>query len=245
MAKITKGAYFFYGTLIILLFPMIFGCTRKEKAPEAKAVNIEQERIVLSVDKAVDKNPKKIVVANVNGVNISMAALIREMNRISASYMRRDGSISPETDKKIKDDAMNSLIFRELAVLEATRQGLSVDHAKINEIIGQIKANMESPEAFKKYLDSRGVSEAELRQEIERSHLFEMITGKEVYAAITVDEKALREKYEQEKKLFVSPGNPTVSRDFYEVKGFLERMAKAEQGAKRMKQWEKSCGIKL
>lgn len=239
MVKITGRRYCLLSIAVILLFPLIFGCTRKDKAPDAKAGNIEQERIVLSVDKAADKDPKRIVVANVNGVNISMAALVREMNRISPYYMSREGRISPETDRKIRDDAMNSLIFRELAVREAARQKLSVDRARINEIIKQIKAGLDSPEAYRKYLESRGVSEAELRQEIERSHLFEMITGKEVYAAITVDEKMLKEKYEQEKSLFASPGDSSRGRSFGEVKRLLERMVKAEQGADRMRQWEK------
>ena len=92
------------------------------------------------VDKQVSPLPplaaspadKKIVVAKVNGVELSRYELVQMMNLISANT---PSASSPESREKIEKIALDQLVLRELALQDAARQGLHVEPREIDGVI--------------------------------------------------------------------------------------------------------------
>lgn len=241
----------YYKSVIVLLITAIFfagsSCSKgsaSRKPPvvgEKKAaaqLTPEQRRQVEEMKKGV-REAKTLVIARVNGADISMYSLVREMNLVAPKYIGPGQRTTPEMDERIKKEALDRLIFDELAVQEARKQGITVRPEAIDGIISKVRENHGSESAFREYLEMRGLSEDELRSTIERGHLFEMITAREIYGGIKVDEKALRERYGKEKGNLMTKGNPPKQPTFEEAKGLIEQKIIAEEGARKMAAWEK------
>jgi peptidyl-prolyl cis-trans isomerase C len=172
-----------------------------QKAAEAKMV--EEER------KAVEE-AKNIVIARVNGADINMFMLVRTMNRVAAKYVKKDEATTPEMTKKIQQEALDRLIFEELAVQEAIKQGINPTPEAIEKVVAQVKENAGSEQAYKEYLDKAFLTEETLKKLIERSQRFELISARELYGKVKVDEKLIKDEYEKEKGKFVLPDNFVV-----------------------------------
>jgi len=140
------------------------------------------------------------------------------MNRLSPKYTEPDKAPSPETTERIKKEALERLIFEELAVQAAIKAGIDPAPAAIDKVLSQIKENLGSEQAYRVYLDANGLTEDSLKELIVRSQRYELITAREVYGKVTVDEKLLRDEYEKEKDRFILPENFIVE-DVYFLPG--------------------------
>ncbi|MBI4685643.1 MAG: peptidyl-prolyl cis-trans isomerase [Nitrospirae bacterium] len=147
---------------------------------------------------------KKIVVAKVNGANITMAIVVMLMNRI-ASNRQLTPSMPPEEVAKINKEALSKLILQELAYQKAKAEGLKVETKNIDEAISNFKANAGAEEEYKKFLEAQQVTEEELRAQIERSLLLQRIFAKEVYGKVVVPEAEVRKEYEKLKDRYIKP----------------------------------------
>lgn len=148
---------------------------------------------------------KKVVVARVNGEAIRMNTLIDSINQIAPKYVSSPKEITPEIDQKVRKEAIDILIFRELALQEAVKRGMKVQPERVSDTLNQLRANAGSEEVFKKRLEMEGKTEDSLRKEIERNVLFDMIAEKEILSRVRVDEKRLREVYEKNRNKYRSP----------------------------------------
>lgn len=109
--------------------------------------------------------------ARVNGVEISVFRL----ERYFEDYLRERGRNlatlrSPAAYKRLKRDALDRLIVRELLVQEATRRGLAVADHEVAAAHARLASGYKTPQAFRRRLDEAGFSEAAfddyLRQEL-------------------------------------------------------------------------------
>lgn len=230
---------------LTIAFAMVFtcsSCTKKEEAPKGPAIKEspkmtpEQLKRAEEIKKGVEAS-KAVVAARVNGRDITMFSLVREMNTVAQKIIPTGQSGTPELTAKVKKEALNNLIFRELALQEAMRQGMKVKSETIEDVISKVKAQAGSEEGYKKYLQDRNLDENGLRKTIERSHLLEMITAREIFDKIKVDDKVLRNTYEKDKASFMTKDNPSRQMSFEEAKGFIEGRIKSEIGEKRLAQW--------
>jgi hypothetical protein len=238
-----KTNFIMAGALMALA--MVFtstSCSKKEDASKNLTLKEEQK---LTPEQAIQqekikkgiKESQNIVIATVNGAALTMFDLVREMNAIAPKYVAAGQPTTPEITAKVKKEALNNLIFKELAVQEAIKEGMKVKPEAVEDVINKVRAQAGSEEAYKKYLEERNLSEEALKKTIERSHILEMITAREVFDKIEVDEKTLRHAYEKEKASFMTKENPPRQMSFEEAKGFIERRIKAEEGAKRIGEW--------
>lgn len=172
--------------------------TEEQKAEEAKRIAAEKK----SAEEA-----KKIIVARVNGAEINMFMLVRAMNRVAPKYVKEGEAVSQDVTDKIRKEALDRLIFEELAIQEAGKQGINPAAEEIDKVVEQVKENVGSEEAYQEYLNKSFLTEDTLRKLIERSQQFELITAKEIYGKVTVDEKLVQEEFEKEKAKFVLPDN--------------------------------------
>lgn len=147
---------------------------------------------------------RKEVVARVNGIDITMYDLVGMMNRVSQAYYKYVKEPTEEITSEIKQRAIDRLIFEELAVKEAVRQGIKPPPEKMEQVIQQLKESYGSEEGYQGYLDDLGITEEQLKDRIVRSQLLESITGREVYQKPTTKEDVVKQtykKYKEEGKL--------------------------------------------
>ena len=178
-------------------------CSR-EKSAEKAAMSPEQSKMLEDYKKSVEES-KKVVVVKVNGVNIALKDLIDMMNQIAPRYIKDAGQRSPEADAKVKKEALDTLVFRELAFQEAIKQGMKVKPEDVDAAMKKLKTELGSESAYKDYLEKSGFTEALLRQQVERDQLIEMMTNKEILLKAKVDEKLVRDTYRKKKGNFVAP----------------------------------------
>lgn len=179
----------------------------KDKAEKKDAVGKPpgHEKMVDRYQKDIQES-KEVVVATVNGAGIRMSELITKMNDIAPAFARTPQQLTPEIDQKVKQEALSVLIFRELAIQEAVRQGMKVGPEVVDQDLSAVKANMGSEDEFRKYLDMTGSDEGSLRKSLERNRLFDMIVEKEIFGKIKGDEnndqaaEKRRQEWEQELK---------------------------------------------
>lgn len=218
--------------LIATLSVSVSSCSKEQAAQQqpAPAQTALPEETKKDVQAA-----RETEAARVNGVEITMYELVREMNRIAPKH-RSDKNASAEPTRVIRKEALNRLIFKELAVQEAVKQGITVSPETIDQVIELMKKQMGDGE-YRKYLEESDITEAGLRNRIERSHLVEMITAKAVYAKVTVDDKDARADYEAHAKEYRDGGGRLLSYD--EAAPLIRRKLIAQKGADRMRAWEK------
>jgi len=224
---------------------MVFTCSSCTKKEDASKSVTQKEELKLTPEQANQKEKikkgikesKHIVIATVNGTELTMFDLLREMNAVAPKIIPHGQTGTPELTAKVKKEALNNLIFKELAVQEAIQEGMRVKPEAVEDVINKIKAQAGSEEAYKKYLEERNVNEDALKRTVERSRLLEMITAKEIFDKIKVDDKVLRNTYEKDKASFMTRDNPSRQMSFEEAKGFIENKIKSERGQKRIAEW--------
>jgi foldase protein PrsA len=189
------------------------GAEQRAVSKESPEEPEKAERAKKSVEEA-----KKIIVARVSGADINMFMLVRAMNRVAPRYLKKDEAATSEISRKIRKEALDWLIFEELAVQEAIKQGINPGPEEIEKVVSQVKANLGTEEAYKDYLYKSFLTEEALKKLIERSQRYELISAREVYGKVAVDEKVLRDEYEKVKEKFILPDNFLVE-DVYFLSG--------------------------
>jgi hypothetical protein len=130
---------------------------------------------------------KSTIVAKVNGAPVSGLDLVNEMNQVAPQYIKPGQARGPGLDKKIRQEALDRLIYRELAVQEAKRAGLKAPPEAVSEELGRIRKEWKTEESFRQFLAKSGITEEEIKIQVERNILVEMITEKEIFGKVTMD----------------------------------------------------------
>jgi len=238
----------FYSAVLAVLFIIAVSlsgtsCKKEQKAavPPTPPPTPEQQAKVEEMKKETRQSTeqaKTIIVAQVNGVDITMLDLINEMNTIAQREEARGRKEkNDKTMEQDKNEALDNLIFKELAIQEAIKQGIKVSPERVDNIIKLMKEQGGSKEAFQKYLDEHQITEADLRKRIERSQLFEMITGEEVYQKVKLDDKDIRAYYDKHKSELKDNSGKRLT--YEESANFIRRKLISEKGAVLKKEWAK------
>lgn len=186
---------------------LTFSCSKKEQATPAKNLSPDRNEIAEKMNRSAAQS-KSIVVADVNGDKITMSDLIREMNVVAPNFVRPGERPTPRMDEEVRAKALDVLIFGSLATQEAIKQGIKVKPESVDKVVKNLKDRAGSEKAYKAYLTSQGLTEAEFREMVTRDILFRKITEKEILKKVKYkepDEKQLKEIYAREKNSFVMP----------------------------------------
>jgi len=190
------------------------------KAEDTKTVEAQKAE----EEKMASEEAKNNIVARVNGADINMFMLVRAMNMVASKYIKEGEKVSPETTLKIRKEALDRLIFEELAVQEAIRQGINPTPGAIDKVVAQVRKNVGTEEAYQEYLEKVDLTEDTLKKLIERSQRYELITAREVYGNVKIDDKLLMDEYEKEKGKYILPDN-FVADDVFLLQGKDEATA--------------------
>ena len=144
------------------------------------------------------------IVAVVNDVPLKETQLQGVMNEmLPRTFYHR--TVTPEKIAEIRKKALDELIKRELYYQEAKRTGLRVERSEINEGLETIKKRFKSKKEYREALKQAGISEDDLRKDIERNLLIQKFYQKEVIDKSMVSDEYLKDYYEKNKKDFLRP----------------------------------------
>jgi peptidyl-prolyl cis-trans isomerase C len=145
------------------------------------------------------------VAARVNGTEISVFRLERYFEDFLKERGRNLGAIrNPTAYKRLKREAMEELIERELLYQEAQRRGLAVDAAAVEAARARVAAAYKTPEAFRRRLADAGFSDAAFADYLRRQLMAERALA-ELTPAADADEEEVREAYRQNRERFARP----------------------------------------
>ena len=132
--------------------------------------------------------------ASASNTDITMHELILEMNQIGPLFIKDPGQRTPEVDKKVRETAIDILVFRELAVQEAVRQGIKAKPSAVEEARKQLKQDLGSEDNYRNYLQKMALTEESLGRMLKRDILFNKITAKEIFQKAKANDKIAIEK---------------------------------------------------
>jgi peptidyl-prolyl cis-trans isomerase C len=129
-------------------------------------------------------DPKKAI-ATVNGRAIEAEKVysVYQMNRMM--LQQRGRSLNPTEDQMLKAQSLQVVIADELLYQAALAAGVKVAPAEVDAALKQWKSRVGSEENYKKFLESSGMTPADVRHELERNQVTEayqktLVTGKGV-----------------------------------------------------------------
>ncbi len=161
---------------------------------------------VNEVGQVTETEPRKIIVATVNGAPLYMDALIKMMNRLPVITVNG----APESLEEHRKRALDKIVLQELAYQQAKSHGVSIGTDKVDMAIHNLKENLGGEKEYADYLAQQKVTEADLRVQAERSMTIELMYAKEVLAKVTVPEEEVKQEYEKVKHLYITPEKASI-----------------------------------
>jgi parvulin-like peptidyl-prolyl isomerase len=192
------------GALLVAIVTLLAaGCQSgmrvTEKAPEQSPAPVQAGQADVG-------EAKHTVVAKVNGVDITLHALNSLTDRMAAIDRK---SPSPASAEEIRKKALDQLIFQELSLQEAVRQGMSVKETEIESAITVIVGH--NTEDLEKFLAKQNITAEEMRDVIRRRILLQRIYAREVAEKVSIiTDDDVRKEYERRKSEYLVPEKVVV-----------------------------------
>jgi peptidyl-prolyl cis-trans isomerase C len=181
---------------------------------------------------AAEKKPAAGNAAVVNGKAITQAEVERELAGM-LNELRNRGTVPEESQMDaLKKNLLEELISQELLAQEATKLGVKVDGALVNDRLKTLKSRFPSEEEFKNVLSRNNLSESELKSQMERGLLIHEVLSREVIQKVTISPQESKEYYDTHPEDFKQPEQVRASHILIR----LEPKAEADQKAKA--RWE-------
>lgn len=219
---------------IVLAGLAVISCNRDKTAQKGPAnLPPEHSKMIEAYKKSVQESIATVV-AKVNGADITARDLVSEMNAIAPQHIKPGQKRDPQTDQKVRKEALDRLIYRELAVQEAVRQGMRVPPEKIEDTLKKIKAGLKSEDAFRENLAKSGLTEEDLKKQIERNILVEMITEREIFNRVQIDPQLVKKTYARDKSSYRGPSGQM---SFEEARPLIEEKLMTSAVQKREDEW--------
>lgn len=201
----------------VLALSVVIGLAGVARAEEAKgkdaaaapAANTEQVKTASPGDKqqpakAGGQDLKDVVAARVNGVAISLDAVVNMANRLNAQMAHAHSNGGPDI-QAVQKEALDRVIIQELAYQRAMAAGIKVEQKDIDDAVVKIKAGMGGEEGYKKFLANEKMTGESFRADVARGLAMQRIHAREVVDKVSVSEDQMKEEYDKEKSKFLQP----------------------------------------
>lgn len=143
--------------------------------------------------------------AVVNGVAISKDDFNREMD----FYIKRanqQGQQVPQAQLgMMKNQVLDSLIDRELLFQETKKKGIKADAKEVDAEIQKIKQRYAKEGEFEQLLSNMGLTESDVRIQIERGLAIQQLIDKEVRTKVKIGDEEVKSYYDANPQLFQQP----------------------------------------
>jgi peptidyl-prolyl cis-trans isomerase C len=143
--------------------------------------------------------------AVVNGVTISKNDFDREMEFYIKRANQRGQQLPEAQMGMMKNQVLDSLIDRELLFQETKKKGITIDPKDVADEIQKIKQRYTKAGEFEELLSSMGLTESEVKDQIERGLAIQQLIDKEVRAKVTIGDEEVKSYYDANPQLFQQP----------------------------------------
>ena len=181
---------------------------------------------------ASDPKPSDEKVAVVNGVVITRTQYDKELDVHRERISRQGKQISDDQVAELQKDILEGLIEREVLYQESQKAGIKITDQKVNEQLSGIKKRFPNEEEFKKALASMNLTEAEVREQIQRGLAIRELIDTKVANKIVITEEETKAYYTDNPQLFKKPAQVKASHILIKVEPTADDAKKAAAGKK-------------
>jgi peptidyl-prolyl cis-trans isomerase C len=176
---------------------------------------------------AADKTPSGGKVAVINGVVITQAHFDKELKVHLERVSRQGKQISEEQITALKKDVLDGLIEREVLYQESQKASIKIDEQKVNDQMAGIRKRFPNEEEFKKALASMGLTEEEVRTQIQRGLSIRGLIDQKVANKIVVTDEETKAYYDGNPQFFKQPEQIKASHILIKVEPTADDATKA------------------
>ena len=151
---------------------------------------------------ACERDPGDRVAATVNGYRITYAELDKYL---STQDLDSTSSSTEEDNRMLRLNLLRELIDRQIMLDKAQRLGLMAVDGEVEDRYQDYRSPYDSDAALEEHLRARGMSVAELKNELRRSLTIEKLLNAEISSKISVGESELRAYYQENQANFHLP----------------------------------------
>lgn len=127
-----------------------------------------------------------------------------------------------------KETVLDYIINETILLENAADLGVTASEEQVDQEIKQIKKDFESEEEFKEYIESQGLTEEYLRNNIRKTMILNNLS-QELTKSVTVPEEELKSAYNEIKdSMYSVKASHILIEDFEEAKKILERVKAGE-----------------
>ena len=167
-------------------------------------------------------------VASVNGQIVTQSDFDKELERVTA---RMSASGQPPDDAQmtqVKTEVLENLIVREVLFQESVKNGIAVETAAVDEQLATLKKRFPDEETYQKGLSDMGLTEPELKKEMQRGMAVQQLIEQEVVKKTVISDEEKQKFYDDNPKLFEQPEQLEASHILITVPADADEAAKAE-----------------
>jgi parvulin-like peptidyl-prolyl isomerase len=154
------------------------------------------------------------VIAQVNGTDIPVDFLKREMNAFKLMSSQQGKTVKSESEDKIARKIIDKEIDEELIYQKSRLAGVQIPDEIILKEIKNIEDQFPSPGLFERALAMQHLTRGKLREKIERQLVAEKYLRQVIVPKVKVDELSPEEYYQNNKDTFMKPKMYEVSHIF-------------------------------
>ena len=154
---------------------------------------------------ALEKGPSDEKMAVVNGTVITRNNFDREMSRVRQRFERVGRPLTRSQLSDVETRVLENLINNTLLYQQTETIGIKVDEQAVTEQMDKIKKQFASEEEFKSVIERMGLSENDIKSQIEEGLSVQKLIDEEFVQRIAVTAKETRAYYDDHPDLFKKP----------------------------------------
>ncbi|MFZ0134519.1 MAG: peptidylprolyl isomerase [Desulfobacterales bacterium] len=197
----------FAAILLVAALPAGAQKATPEKAAPQKAVT----------DNATPEKAVPAKAATVNGTVIAGETLEREVKMFTDRMVRQGQQVPDVQVPVLRSEILNSLIDQELLYQESKKQKIKVDAKTLDDKYEEIKKRFKTEQEFKDAIAKMGVSEAEIRSQLDKGLAIDDLLKSKVVNDIQVSEAEAKKFYDENPDQFKQPEQVKASHILIQV----------------------------
>jgi len=163
-----------------------------------------------------NSNPDATV-AMVNEIPITEADVTLEVKRIQFQAKAMQKPLDQSMMLSMREKVIDSLINRELLLLQSKAKGITTDETDIDNSINQIKRRLEAGQSFESLMAEMGITMETMRIQVGQASAIQKLLEMEVYPQAMVSEKESRIFFENNPQYFKKPEEVKASHILIQV----------------------------
>ncbi len=206
-----------YASAALMLILAALGLTafaQQSTTAQPDAQSAESRTVQTSSKPGTESN---VVVARVSGEIITERQMLAAIQELSTRRIM----MSPEQQKQrntvLFKGAMDNLIIAALLKIEARKNNVTVDKAKVDQQMQQLAGRYPSREEFLKAVAGQGFTEAEVRESVEESLGMQEMINLATRDVPLPSEEEMQKFYESSPQLFAVPEQAHIAQIFIKV----------------------------